>query len=64
MNITITDANIFIVLGELALFPIFFQLNLTLHTTQEVLLECDPIHQQILKEYATKKLLTIHILTE
>jgi len=64
MNITITDANIFIDLGELALFPLFFQLNLTLHTTQEVLQECDPIHQQILKEYAAKKLLTIHILTD
>lgn len=64
MNITITDANIFIDLGELKLFSLFFQLNLTLHTTQEVLLECDPTHQQILREYATKKLLTIHILTD
>ncbi len=64
MTITITDANIFIDLAELELFPLFFQLNLTLHTTKEVLLECDPTHQQALKEYAAKKLLTIHILSE
>jgi len=38
MTIAITDANIFIDLFELDLLSLFFKLDLTIYTTQEVLL--------------------------
>lgn len=63
-TLTITDANIFIDLFELELTSFLFQLNLTVHTTREVLLECDPENLTKLEEYAQNELLKIHILSD
>ena len=64
MTIAITDANIFIDLFELELLPFLFELDLAIHTTEEVLLECDDHQQGKLKLFMQHKLLTIHVLTD
>ncbi|MEM6318964.1 MAG: hypothetical protein AAF960_14925 [Bacteroidota bacterium] len=64
MNIAVTDANIFIDLYELALLPLLFELNLTIHTTKEVMLECDSAQRDQLSIFIQQKKLHIHTLTD
>ena len=64
MKIAVTDANIFIDLMELRILAEFFQLELEIHTTLEVINELYPEQQEILKAYASVSKLTIHNLTE
>lgn len=64
MNIAITDANVFIDLFELELLPLLFELNLAIHTTQEVVLECDKIQRKQLQIFVDKKQLHVHRLTD
>ena len=64
MNIAITDANIFIDLFELELLPLLFDLDLSIHTTKEVFLECDKEQREQLATFVEKQQLLVHILTE
>ncbi len=63
-TLTITDANIFIDLFELDLLHLLFQLNLAIHTTKEVLLECDSKQRKKLELFIEEGLLTLHILSD
>lgn len=63
-TLVITDANIFIDLFELELTSFLFQLNLSIHTTREVLLECDPKNRKELEVSSKSELLKIHILSD
>lgn len=51
MNIAITDANIFIDLFELEILALLFDLDLSIHTTQEVFLECDEEQREQLTSF-------------
>jgi len=64
INIAITDANIFIDLFELELLSLLFDLDLAIHTTQEVFLECDKEQQKQLATFVKKQQLFVHLLTE
>lgn len=63
MKIVVTDACIFIDVIELQLTGRFFGLNLSIHTTTDVLNELYPDQQQILEGYKTSNLLTVHVLS-
>ncbi|GAB2612107.1 hypothetical protein [Belliella aquatica] len=60
MRIAVTDACIFIDLIELDLISDFFQLNLELHTTVEVLNELFLEQSQVLKAYQQVGKLIVH----
>ena len=64
MDIAITAANVFIDLFELELLPLLFELNLAIHTTQEVILECDKTQRIQLSTFVDKKQLHVHTLTD
>ena len=64
MKVAITDANIFIDLFELELIQFLFELDLSIHTTQEVFLECDETQRAALLKYAATDQLRIHLLTD
>lgn len=64
MKIAVTDANIFIDLMELKIVAEFFQLELEVHTTLEVMNELYHDQQEILKAYSSVSKLTIHNLQE
>lgn len=49
---------------ELELLSLLFELELAIHTTQEVYLECDEEQQKQLNIFIENKQLLIHILTE
>jgi len=59
MTIAVTDANIFIDLFELDLLSLFFKLDLTIYTTQEVLLECDRNQREQLQVFITNQKLVV-----
>lgn len=60
----VTDACIFIVLYDLELVTLFFNLDIEIHTTSSVLFELYSEQQQILKAYQSVGRLTIHNLQE
>ncbi len=64
MKVAITDANIFIDLFELELTTLLFELGLSIHTTQEVFLECDETQREALLNFAANNQLHIHLLTD
>ena len=64
MTLAITDANIFIDLIEIELLSTFFQLDLNICTTKEVILECDENQRAQLQEYIDKQLLTVQIISD
>ncbi|MFK8005098.1 MAG: DUF3368 domain-containing protein [Saprospiraceae bacterium] len=59
MTLAVTDANIFIDLFELKLLSLFFELDLDIYTTQEVLLECDKIQREQLQLFIKNKKLIV-----
>ena len=59
MTLAVTDANIFIDLFELKLLSLFFDLDLEIYTTQEVLLECDKIQRERLQLFIKNKKLIV-----
>lgn len=61
MKVAITDACIFIDLCQLQLITLFFNLELEVHTTIDVLNELWDEHQELLKGYRATGRLTIHI---
>lgn len=61
MKVAITDACIFIDLCQLQLITHFFNLELEVHTTIDVLNELWDEHQELLKGYRAAGRLTIHI---
>ena len=60
MKIAVTDACIFIDLIELKIISDFFELNIELHTTIDVLNELYPDQQDILKAYKSGKKIKVH----
>ncbi|MBR9775287.1 MAG: hypothetical protein GYB55_09820 [Cytophagales bacterium] len=64
MRIAVTDACIFIDLIELDLISDFFQLNLGLHTTVEVMNELYANQKQVLEAYQKVGRLKVHNLDE
>ncbi len=64
MKIAVTDACIFIDLLELDLISPFFQLDLELHTTIEVINELFPEQKQVLEAYQNVNKLKVHNLGE
>jgi len=64
MILAVTDANIFIDLYELDLLPLFFELDLTLYTTKEVLLECDENQRLELQFFINKRKLMVYTISE
>ncbi|MDX1939646.1 MAG: hypothetical protein SFU99_03795 [Saprospiraceae bacterium] len=60
MKIAVTDANIFIDLIKLQLLELFFQLELEIHTTIEVIEELYGSQQAELSAYHNNGVLTIH----
>lgn len=63
MKIVVTDACIFIDVIELQLTSKFFNLNVEIHTTADVLSELYDSQQQILEGYRASNKLTVHVLT-
>jgi predicted nucleic acid-binding protein len=63
MKILVTDACIFIDVIELQLTSKFFNLNVEIHTTADVLSELYDSQQQILEGYRASSKLTVHVLT-
>jgi len=64
MKIAVTDACIFIDLIELDLVSSFFQLNVDLHTTIDVINELFPNQKKILQAYEAVNKLNVHNLGE
>lgn len=64
MKVAVTDACIFIDLIELDLISFFFQLDIELHTTIEVINELFPEQKQVLKAYQNVNKLNVHTLGE
>ena len=64
MILAVTDANIFIDLYELDLLPLLFELDLTLYTTKEVLLEGDENQRLQLQLFINNRKLTIYTISE
>lgn len=64
MRIAVTDACIFIDIIELGLADVFFNLNVEIHTTLDVINELYPSQQHALKAFIASKRLTVHCLTE
>ncbi|MBD3630785.1 PIN domain-containing protein [Cyclobacterium sp.] len=64
MRIAVTDACIFIDLIELDLISDFFQLELQLHTTVDVMNELFQEQKQVLVAYQKVEKLIVHILNE
>jgi hypothetical protein len=62
MKVAVTDANIFIDLINLKLVSHFFDLDIEIHSSLEVLDELYPQQQEILIAYKKAKRLTIHVL--
>ncbi|WP_143961238.1 PIN domain-containing protein [Litoribacter populi] len=60
MRIAVTDACIFIDLIELDLISEFFQLDIELHTTVEVINELFPEQKQVLGAYQAVNKLVVH----
>jgi predicted nucleic acid-binding protein len=60
MKIAVTDACIFIDLIELKIISEFFNLDIELHTTVDVLNELYPDQKELLKAYASGNKLFIH----
>jgi rRNA-processing protein FCF1 len=63
MKIVVTDACIFIDVIELQLTSRFFNLNVEIHTTADVIGELYEAQKQILEGYKASNRLTVHILT-
>ncbi len=63
-KVAVTDACIFIDLMELKIISNFFDLDLEIHTTVDVLMELYPEQREILKAYQTGDKLTIHNLND
>lgn len=64
MRIAITDACIFIDLCDLQLTVLFFNLDLEVHTSLDVMNELYEHQQQILSDYCSVGKLTAHNITE
>lgn len=64
MILAVTDANIFIDLHELDLLSLFFQLDLTIYTTKEVLLECDENQRKKLQQFVDKRKLLVRNISD
>lgn len=64
MKIAVTDACIFIDLYELDLTSRFFELNIEVHTTLDVLNELFERQQELLRAYQHSNKLIIHSLSE
>lgn len=64
MKIAVTDACIFIDIIELDLISAFFQLDIELHTTIEVVNELFPEHKKVLEAYQIINKLNIQKLSE
>lgn len=64
MRIAITDACIFIDLYSLDIIPQFFNLEIEVHTSQDVLNELFSHQKEILIAYQAVSKLTVHIITE
>lgn len=64
MTIAITDANIFIDLILLDLLSSFFELDITIYTAEEILLELEDDQVELLEKFAQKDLLTIYTLEQ
>jgi len=64
MTLAVTDANIFIDLFELKLLGQFFELELNIYSTQEVLLECDKALREELEVFIQKEKLTIQSISD
>lgn len=63
MKVVVTDACIFIDLIHLQLTSGFFELELEVHTTRDVIDELYPVQQQTLAVWQSRGKLTIHILS-
>ncbi|PVD50404.1 hypothetical protein DC498_20000 [Terrimonas sp.] len=64
LKIAVTDACIFIDLYDLGLVPLFFKLEIEIHTTSSVYFELYAEQQQVLKAYQSVDRLFIHNLKE
>lgn len=63
MKIVVTDACIFIDVITLNLTAKFFDLDLDIHTTADIINELYPEQKQILEGYKLSEKLTVHVLT-
>ncbi len=63
MRIAVTDACVFIDLLELTLASPFFDLNIEVHTTLDVMNELYPEQQAVLTAYQSVRKLTVHTLS-
>ena len=63
VRVAVTDACIFIDLINLKIISDFFNLDIELHTTSDVVRELYPDQQEILKAYESGNKLVIHTLT-